>query len=49
MWMAGALGVCCSAGYYVIALMATVLTVIIPTVQKNIEFPKTEAPKDAKE
>lgn len=49
MWMAGALGVCCGAGYYVIALMATVLTVIILTVLKNIELPKAEAPKSAKE
>lgn len=49
MWMAGALGVCCGAGYYVIALMATVLTVVILTVLNNIELPKTEAPKDGKD
>jgi putative Mg2+ transporter-C (MgtC) family protein len=49
MWMAGALGVCCGAGYYVIALMATVLTVVILTVLNNIALPKTEAPKDGKD
>jgi putative Mg2+ transporter-C (MgtC) family protein len=29
MWMAGALGVACGAGYYVLALIATFLTVLI--------------------
>ena len=29
MWMAGALGVACGAGYYVLALIATTLTVLI--------------------
>jgi putative Mg2+ transporter-C (MgtC) family protein len=38
MWMAGALGVCCGAGYYVLALMATVLTVVILTVLNRLEI-----------
>jgi putative Mg2+ transporter-C (MgtC) family protein len=38
MWMAGALGVCCGAGFYVLAVMATVLTVIILSVLKRIEL-----------
>ena len=29
MWMAGALGVACGAGYYALATIATVLTVLI--------------------
>ena len=50
MWMAGALGVCCGAGYYVLALIATVLTVAILTVLNRIELgaPKgivTDAPR----
>ena len=43
MWMAGALGVCCGAGYYVMALMATVLTVGILTLLRRME-PSKSAP-----
>ena len=35
MWMAGALGVCCGAGYYV---LATVLTVLILTALSRLEI-----------
>lgn len=47
MWMAGALGVCCGAGYYVLAVMATVLTVAILTVVNRIELgaPKGVVPE----
>ncbi len=38
MWMAGALGVCCGAGYYVLALIATTLTVAILTVLNRLEI-----------
>ena len=38
MWMAGALGVCCGAGYYVLALMATALTIGILTLLSRIEL-----------
>jgi uncharacterized membrane protein YhiD involved in acid resistance len=38
MWMSGALGVCCGAGYYVLALMAVVLTVLILTVLSRLEI-----------
>ncbi len=38
MWMAGALGVCCGAGYYVLALLATVLTVLILTALSRLEI-----------
>ena len=41
MWMSGALGVCCGAGYYALAVIATVLTVIILHVLKRIEFMAT--------
>jgi putative Mg2+ transporter-C (MgtC) family protein len=37
MWMAGALGVACGAGYYVLALIATVLTVLILAALKRME------------
>ena len=43
MWMAGALGVCCGAGYYVMALMAKVLTVGILTLLRRME-PSKSAP-----
>jgi len=47
MWMAGALGVCCGAGYYVLALMATTLTVAILTVLNRWEIgsPKGVVPE----
>ena len=38
MWMAGALGVCCGAGYYTLAVIATLMTVIILTVLNRIEL-----------
>ena len=38
MWMSGALGVCCGAGYYALAVIATVLTVLILHVLKRIEI-----------
>jgi putative Mg2+ transporter-C (MgtC) family protein len=37
MWMAGALGVACGAGYFVLALIATVLTVVILTALTRLE------------
>jgi putative Mg2+ transporter-C (MgtC) family protein len=37
MWMAGALGVACGAGYYVLALIATALTVVILAALKRME------------
>lgn len=46
MWMSGALGVCCGAGYYGLALMATLLTVLILTVLNRIEV-KQSPPDDA--
>jgi putative Mg2+ transporter-C (MgtC) family protein len=47
MWMSGALGVCCGAGYYVLALMAAVLTVLILTVLNRLEIgePKGVVPE----
>jgi putative Mg2+ transporter-C (MgtC) family protein len=41
MWMAGALGVCCGAGYYTLALMATVLTMLILYVLNQVEIGNT--------
>jgi putative Mg2+ transporter-C (MgtC) family protein len=41
MWMAGALGVCCGAGYYALAFMGTLLTVIILTVLNRLEIGTT--------
>ena len=38
MWMSGALGVCCGAGYYSLAVIATVLTVLILHVLNRIEL-----------
>jgi putative Mg2+ transporter-C (MgtC) family protein len=38
MWMAGALGVCCGAGYYALAIIATLLTVVILVVLKRLEL-----------
>jgi putative Mg2+ transporter-C (MgtC) family protein len=38
MWMAGALGVCCGAGYYLLAVMATLLTVTILAVLNRLEL-----------
>jgi uncharacterized membrane protein YhiD involved in acid resistance len=38
MWMAGALGVACGAGYYVLAIISTLLTVVILTVLNRIEL-----------
>jgi putative Mg2+ transporter-C (MgtC) family protein len=38
MWMAGALGVCCGAGYYLLAVMATLLTVTILAVLDRVEL-----------
>lgn len=37
MWMAGALGVACGAGYYMLAVIATVLTVVILTALQRLE------------
>ena len=37
MWLAGAVGLACGAGYYVIAIMATVLAVIILAGLKAVE------------
>jgi putative Mg2+ transporter-C (MgtC) family protein len=37
MWMAGALGVACGAGYFVLAVIATVLTVVILTALSRSE------------
>jgi putative Mg2+ transporter-C (MgtC) family protein len=37
MWLAGAVGVACGAGYYSIALMATVLALLILTVLAYLE------------
>jgi putative Mg2+ transporter-C (MgtC) family protein len=37
MWMAGALGVACGAGYYAIAVIATVLTVLILAALKRLD------------
>jgi putative Mg2+ transporter-C (MgtC) family protein len=47
MWMSGALGVCCGAGYYVLALMAVLLTVLILTVLNRLEIgqPKGVVPE----
>jgi putative Mg2+ transporter-C (MgtC) family protein len=47
MWMAGALGVCCGAGYYVLALMATALTMAILTLLNRVELgaPKGTVPE----
>jgi putative Mg2+ transporter-C (MgtC) family protein len=49
MWMAGALGVACGAGYFVLALMAGALTVLILTVLNRIELgaPKGVVPEVA--
>lgn len=38
MWMAGALGVCCGAGYYLLALLSTLLTVVILAVLNRLEL-----------
>ena len=45
MWMAGALGVCCGAGYYALALMATILTVVILTVLNRLELGASRNPR----
>ena len=37
MWMAGALGVACGAGYFVLAILATVLTVAILTLLNTLD------------
>jgi putative Mg2+ transporter-C (MgtC) family protein len=37
MWMAGALGVACGAGYFVLAVIATALTVVILTALQRFE------------
>jgi putative Mg2+ transporter-C (MgtC) family protein len=37
MWMCGALGVCCGAGYYALAVIATVLTVAILVALKRLD------------
>jgi uncharacterized membrane protein YhiD involved in acid resistance len=39
--MAGALGVCCGAGYYTLALMATVLTMLILYVLNQVDIGNT--------
>lgn len=38
MWMAGALGVACGAGYYILTAIATVLTVLILAVLMRLDF-----------
>jgi putative Mg2+ transporter-C (MgtC) family protein len=47
MWMAGALGVACGAGYYALALIATLLTVVILAILNRIELgaPKGVVPE----
>jgi len=47
MWMSGALGVCCGAGYYVLALMAAALTMIILAVLNRLDVggPKGVVPE----
>jgi putative Mg2+ transporter-C (MgtC) family protein len=37
MWMAGALGVACGAGYYVLTVIATLLTVLILAVLRRLD------------
>lgn len=37
MWMAGALGVACGAGFYVVAVIATVMTILVLSVMKLLE------------
>jgi putative Mg2+ transporter-C (MgtC) family protein len=46
MWMAGALGVACGAGYFVLAVVATALTVVILTTLQRLEayISSSEAP-----
>lgn len=47
MWMSGALGVCCGAGYYVLALMAATLTIAILAILNRLEIgsPKGVVPE----
>jgi putative Mg2+ transporter-C (MgtC) family protein len=47
MWMSGALGVCCGAGYYVLALMAAALTIAILAMLNRLEIgaPKGVVPE----
>jgi putative Mg2+ transporter-C (MgtC) family protein len=47
MWMAGALGVACGAGYYVLALISTLLTVLILTVLTRLDAVLGSARQDA--
>jgi putative Mg2+ transporter-C (MgtC) family protein len=45
MWLAGAVGVACGAGYYSIALMAALLAVAILTVLAMLERPSDKPEK----
>ncbi|HEX5957965.1 MAG TPA: MgtC/SapB family protein [Hyphomicrobiaceae bacterium] len=47
MWLAGAVGVACGAGYYSIALMATILALLILTVLAYLERRFGMAPPDS--
>jgi len=48
MWLAGSIGLACGAGFYVLATMALVLTVIILTVLRRLEvrLPRNSDGKD---
>ena len=46
MWLAGALGLACGAGFYTIATMAGVLTLIILSLVRYLERISTGAAKE---